>query len=65
MEFRKINIVFYDVVSGNSRVKEDAAVIEKDNEEEYQRLVSGFIHKYGYPNVLIEDGEIVILRTRL
>lgn len=65
MKFRKIDVVYYDVTAGNSRVKEDSAIIEDGNELEYQRLIAGFVRKYGSANVLVEDGIITILRVRL
>lgn len=65
MKFRKINVVFYDVISGNSRVIEDSIAIEDGNELEYQRLISGFVRKYGYSNIVVEDETIIILKTRL
>ena len=60
---KKLKIVFYDIVKGYSRLIDDSVVYE--TEEQKNRIIMGYLKKYGYANVVVEDGTIIILRTRL
>lgn len=60
---KKLEIVFYDIIKGHSRLVDDTVVYE--SEEQKNEIIMSYIKKYGYSNVVVEDGTIVVLRTRL
>lgn len=60
---KKLEIVFYDIIKGYSRLVDDTVVCE--SEEQKNEIIMSYIKKYGYSNVVVEDGTIVVLRTRL
>lgn len=59
---KKLEIVFYDIVKGHSRLIEDSVIYENDLQRD--EIIMSYIKKYGYSNVIVEDGELIILRTR-
>ena len=60
---KKLEIVFYDIINGYSRLVVDTIIYE--SEEQKNEIIMSYIKKYGYSNVVVEDGTIVVLRTRL
>ena len=60
---KKLEVVFYDIVKGYSRLIDDSVVYE--TEEQKNEIIMGYIKKYGSANVVVEDGTIIVLRTRL
>lgn len=60
---KKLEVVFYDIWKGYSRLIEDSVVYE--TEEQKNEIIMGYLKKYGHTNVVVEDGTIVILRTCL
>lgn len=60
---KKLEVAFYDIVKGYSRLIDDSVVYE--TEERKNEIIMSYIKRYGYANVVVEDGTIVILRARL
>jgi hypothetical protein len=60
---KKLEVVFYDIVKGYSRLIDDSIVYT--TEEQKNEIIMSYIKRFGYTNVAVEDGTIIILRTRL
>lgn len=60
---KKMEIVLYDIIKGYSRTTDDVVVYQNDDDK--KRIIMGYIRKYGYSNVVVEDDKIIILRIRV
>lgn len=60
---KKMEIVLYDIIKGYSRTTDDVVVYQNDDDK--NRIIMGYIKKYGYSNVVVEDDKVIILRIRV